>query len=342
MFRTFSLVLIALSTTACFGPKSINPSDFRRVALDANSNPPSIEQMNRSRTRVIVFPTEDKAADAQRLKLGEASTGSIEGFVSESAELIDRTLAEKLTDEIKLAEVKGSGAWGGPDVADYAVLSDITLAKASSKFTAGYTYRDKKGNKHVVPPKCSYSAEVEGNLKVHKMPSLVVSKALTLSGRASESEEVRSNYWYRPNQRCDDSNSRMSGLLQQAASNAIKSQRTELQNVFAPKGYITEKRSGDDGSIFKISLGSNNGAQKGLLVNIHREETVTNQLTQQLENEIIPLGSGEITDQVEEKYSWIYIKDEEVADKILLGDIVTIEYKTSIFEDMGNIKNQFF
>lgn len=339
MLKNIIFVAVVLSTTGCalIGPKAIDPSDFHRVNIPMNNNPPTQAQLAGARTKVIVFRTEDKADLAKKMNIGEASTGAIEGYVTASAELIDRSLAKKLKSEIMLAEVKGSGSWGGPNVADYAVMSDITLAKASSKFSEGYYYKNKKGENIYVSPSCSYSAKIEGNMKVYKLPSLTLVKGMKISGRKSESEDVRKGYWYSRQSRCDNSDTRTSGLLQHAASNAIDRERTELQNNFSAKGYITERRSGEDGDIFKITLGSDSGADKGLDVRIQREETVVNPLTKKEESEIIPLGSGEITDQVESHYAWIFVKDKDTANKLMLGDTVIIIFEKSLWESVNNL-----
>lgn len=322
MLRNIVLIGSVLFLTGCTGSK-INIAEYSKVSLSKSSS-----QVSKSgKKRVVVFESEAKSNLAKKYGISTIATSDIERYVSKTAELVDRNIAGKLKEEILLAETKSSKSWGGENVADYAIMSDITESRVGSKFSDAYTTKDKKGNIYYHSARCKYSATVKGNIKIYTLPSLKLQETLQIADTVSASEDTKYSS-------CSKVYTNADNLLQKAMSGAVENKQSELKNMFAIAGYIKQRRTKVDGDdIFRITLGKNLGAKEGVIARISRTENVVDEHDGQTEIEIIRLGEGIVTNVVEDEYSWILIKDKKVADKLMWGDTVTLFYENDTFFD---------
>ncbi len=319
------LICVPLIFTGCGGwmTKKVDPQAYQSINIDAIEELPSKEMLEGKKPRAVVFKAEEKADLARKMSIGESLTGTIESYLAQGTEIIDRSLAQKLKEEIMLGELNGRSS-GGPSLADFAVLSEITMSKWNKKFNEGRTYRDSDGNFVRIAPSCSYSANVAGNIKIYALPSMSVVETIKFTGTERSKEDSRHSH-------CPITDSQIGGLLAEAAVNAVDTKRTQIQNVFAPMGYITERRTGEDGDIFRVSLGSSRGVAPGDKVSITRKVRVHTQLGGET-TEIVRLGEASIADPVENTYSWVFVDDEELANKLKIGDSVKLVYEAGLLE----------
>lgn len=329
------LVATLLVSSGCASHKVANIDEFQSTVVEKSKYAPSIEQMNRGKHKVVVFALDESGNEvAEQAQLGLSLAGNIEATLTEAktAELVDRQIAERLKEEIKLAEMNNSGAYDGPIIADYAIAGSLTNAAFTHKFIEATSWVDKKGRLHQTPPSFRYTAEVDGILKVYEIPSMKVVRTIKFSDNKGRSEETRSASRYV--ERDDD-------LVRGAARDAISSIKAELKNQFAPQAYIIDKRVKDAKAVFKINLGLEQGAKPGDKCEIFTIRESVNQLTGEVETEKQKVCDAVITDQLSSNSSWIVASVKE-SSQVKLGDEIKIVYSKSTGEylkDAGSLMN---
>ncbi len=89
--------------------------------------------------KVIVLPVDLDFDDPAKKKLQSVVRNELESqIVSSGANLVDRKLANKLKNEIKLAEQSGRYNTKGVPIADLAVITEITSSDLSYKHTKAH------------------------------------------------------------------------------------------------------------------------------------------------------------------------------------------------------------
>ncbi|MFC1588908.1 hypothetical protein ACFL3P_01405 [Pseudomonadota bacterium] len=296
---------------------------------------PTKSQLLRDKVRVVVLDIDDSSVGlAESAKLGVKLRQKVESLLSEGGvDVIDRNLAASLQKEIMLAEMKGQHEYKGPEVADYGVNGNVIAVNFSSSYSKASSWVDKKGETHRTPPKCRYSIEFEGYLKVHALPSLQLVDTIKLTDTESRSHELEG---YSTGRCPNYSKKQLNGLVAQAAVDAVVESTVEIKNNFAPLGYITEARSNDGNNIFKITMGKLVGVQQGQNVNVFQFFKNEDILTGETNIEETKLVSGIVSNKVGNKYAWIIVDDAEKAKRIRLGDAVKVHYENNWFDNMKN------
>lgn len=281
---------------------------------------PNKDQLEARRIKVVVFEAEDSSG-RRIAQAGSVMTQSLASKVSDGgSEIIDRNLANKLQEEVSLAEAKGVGSYSGPAVADFAIKAVLGSINYGNKFVQASTICDKKGRCNTYPAHCEHSAGMAGTVRVYEIPSLRLVTSINVNGSAYVSTETYCN------------SSPAEGLMLKSIENGIHSARTEVQNLFAPKGYVVEKRVNGDKSIFKVMFGTSQGAKSQNSVKIFSLRKNENQLTGKTTVEEIPIATGTISDQVTSEHSWVVVDSADVAKQIRLGDFVKVVYKKGMLE----------
>lgn len=301
-----------------------NLGQYKKSELPKAEEMPSTAEIQNGQSKVVIFEVQDgDIPEATQAKVGSALTGELEKFInSAGAELVDRSVAQKLKEEIRRAEMEGSTGYDGPPVGDFAVRGKISQASFGSEFTEARRWTDDDGDSHYTPPQCTYTAVVTANLTVYSLPSLETATSVQAEGSVSTSEETR-------NSNC---NAGGAGLLRGAAQEAVQVKRDVLQNFFAPKGYVLERRALEDDNVFRVSLGEQYGAKEGAEVRIFKTVESTNPLTGEATTEERKVAEGLVTNQVNSDTSWIRVGEPEAAQKIRMGHQVKIHYERSLFE----------
>lgn len=329
MLRNNLFIIVAtLMLSACGSSTQIKDFEaYQKAPLVKASIMPSKAQLSRDRSRVVILDINDGDVDlAKKSKLGMILRKKIEGLLAESGvDVIDRKLAATLRKEIMLAEMKGIHEYKGPEVADFSVTGDVAAVNFSTSYIKASTWVDKKGESHYSPPRCRYSIQFEGHLKIHALPSLRVVDAIKMDESESRSHEVS-----RYSRSCPAySKEQLQSLIAETGIEAINDSAIDLKNNFAPQGYVTESRFYDGRNIFKITIGGQVGVKEGQAAHVIQFFKNEDALTGETSIEELKLASAIVSNNVGRKYAWIIVDDEEKAKRIRLGDAVKIHFEGS-------------
>jgi len=100
-----------------------------------------------------------------------------------------------------------------------------------------------------------------------------------------------------------------------------------LERFFSTvRGYIIEKRvDRDDEVIFKINIGKNRGLEFGSILNIYGLKKRNGYLSKIEKITSYKIGTAVVSKVFSENWSWIYLQNKKVADKIFKGDKVILK-----------------
>ena len=193
--------------------------------------------------------------------------------------------------------------------AQYLITGEVNDA------TFDYKYRRKEatllvknGQRVYSPPTHNYESCTKGNITIFELPALKQIKDITLKG--CEYNQV--NAWkYKKSNKID------TALVKEGAREATKESIYSLNNFFATKGYILEKKVNGDKIIVKTSLTKAFGAKEGEDVDIYSGDTI--------------IGKGEISDQIMEDGCWVIIDKLNNGATVKSGDYIKIKYKKKGF-----------
>lgn len=332
--KKVALLTMALAMAGCSSTTIKNLDAMQPVSLQPSDVMPSKAELAGGKPRVVVFEAEHgDIALAKSARVGSTIASEIEKHLAATnVELVDRKLANKLRKELALAEMHGKAEYQGEQVADFAILGVVSQAAAGAKFTEGKQFVDKKGNTVTIAPSCKYNGEVAGSVRIYKMPSMRPVTTEELSGSAYSSEDVRYS------QDCAMSKTGAEQFARNAATRAVARMRTNLQNQFAPTGFVIEQRANEDQVVVKVTLGGKHGVKQGDTVEIMNVTRMDNPLTKQTSIETFKLGTARVSNQIGTESAWIII-DEEIAAKIRIGQPVRLQFKKGMFEHMADIRD---
>jgi len=310
--------------TGCASTGLDNLGEYKKKSMPEAEQMPSKAELSGGKSKVVIFEVQDgNIAESKQAKVGVSITGELENYINDAgADLVDRSVAQKLKKEIRAAEMQGSTGYDGPPVGDFAVRGKVSQASFGSEFTEQRTYTNDDGETVTVPPKCTYTANVVANLDIYKLPSLDKAESFQMEGTVDTTEETRSS----------NCNASGQGLLREAAAEAVQVKRDTLQNFFAPKGYVVERRSLEDDNVFRVTLGEDLGAKEGKEVRIFKVVKDKNDLTGKTITEKRKVAEGLITNQVNKGTSWIRVSDPEKAKKVRMGHNVKVHYERGLIE----------
>lgn len=245
-----------------------------------------------------------------------AMRNALETQIDETgANLVDRKIANKAKSEIKLAEQSGRMSTKGVPIADFAIITEITHADLTTKFSERDTYKNKDGETKEIPPSCSYDFDVEAVAKVVALPSMEVMKRIKLEGDFYSSTETS-------NSRCPVSESGYGSMAAKAAAEAVN-HSTELNKMLAASAPVLEMRQCEVGTQVRIAMGKQHKIKPGA-------DIIFSNAVKSLEGEteIYPIGEGYVVNNeinaVTDKYSWVMI-DEEVSLKVKRGTMSKVD-----------------
>ncbi|MFK7889818.1 MAG: hypothetical protein AB8B63_03300 [Granulosicoccus sp.] len=286
------------------------------VPLEEADVLPSPEEVNREKSRVAILPLElfrgqSQVANAESQSLEPALRSELEAslLASGKVDLTDRNLASRLQGALIEYE-KRKGEPPKPfQQADYLIISQIDLAAMESDYRA----KTENSEGRTLPSICIRNAEVSGVLKVYGIKENQIEAITEISGSKRDVTEAPE---------CADLDVKQARqLYQQATQDAVNGSKRFFREFFAPRGYISEKRTDGKGWVFKVSAPGPAMAEYKT-VKIFERRLTENPLTKQFESEVLSIGDARITDQQNEGFVWIYVDDQSVADRVKLGHIV--------------------
>ncbi len=219
-----------------------------------------------------------------------------------------------LKDEIALAQ-EAKAANANLNQADYIIKTEITSKNYTYKYHPAVYYKDKKGKIHRINAYFSYSACIEGYIKIYSLIPFEIKKILNLNECYSSTSE---NFEYLKDY-----------LLKTAIKNAVYDNKVEIFKFFAPKGFIFEIRKKDD-FIIHTTLGSDKGAKAGERVDIYTRKKIKLPFGPQEKTEDIKIGEGIISNIVNKKNSWVIV--EKLNGKLHIGDYVKPNFRHSFWD----------
>jgi len=338
--------IILLALVASCTPTIKNFDQYQKQFLTKSSYLPSEENLAGKPPKVVVFSLDENDTQvATQAALGAAMANNIENILTKNrlAQLVDRKIASKLQKEIALAELNKTGAYKGPQVADYAISGAISNAGFTNKYSSGSTYFDPRTKSMItVPPRFTYKSDVSGNIKIYELPSMMVVENIDFKGSKSRNENVQqkggvSFGGLQVGGEQVKGADRDDSLVRKAGEDAIDNASVSIKNAMAHKGYILEKRVLEKKMIFKISLGSDNGLVPGDKFEVSGQYESENSITGKVEVERRIIGKGTISDRIDPKAAWVIIDDENQAMKIRLGDTIKMKYQKSFFDSAAKM-----
>ncbi len=336
-------LLIALVCVLAFSscaPTIKDLSLYQKQYLTKSKYLPSKDELKGKTPTMVVFPLEVSNNTARRSSLDKSVASNIENILTKNklVKLVDRRAAKILEKEIKLSELNNTGSYKGPQISDYAISGSISDAGFNKKYIAASSYLNPDSGQYVnTPAKFRYSANVSGNIKVYKLPSMNVDQNIEFRGSATRSENVQTQGGVRIGAVAvggtqSAGKSKDDNLVRKAAQNAIANIEVEIKNALSARGYVLEKRVNEDGDlIFKVTVGSRNGIEHGDDVEIVGKFDVSNPITNDYEVEKRSVAKGVISNIIQPRFAWIIVKDKKTAAKIRLGDVVKLKYKRGLW-----------
>ncbi len=252
-----------------------------------------------------------------------------------TVEILDRTIADKFEDEIRLSEMSNADATNDIDLtaAKYAISGSLSNAHFASTFIQARRWIDKEGKTHYIPAHYIYKASVSGILKIYAIPSMKILKTIEFSDNVTRSEDSR---FYGHQHYPSD----VSGMLLTAGASAIHATRHTFKNYLAPKGYIMEQRIHDDERIVQVSIGKADGLVTGNEVDVYTTVSSINPFTDEQEIQSYKIATGIVSDQLSEHRAWIILEDYTQEPK--LGDYIKAVYSkqfSDYLNDAGRVLN---
>ncbi len=312
--------LLALGGCAAAG---VSLSDYpKEVEMQPADHLPTEAQLNlQGRAKVVVFVADDSKLDnARNAQAGNTLTSAIEEMLgANGAEVVDRSIAGRLGQELQLAEVKGVGGYEGPSVANFAVKPTIALAEYGSEYVPASSFVDKQGKTYFTPASWTHKSSVNISLNVYEIPSLRQLKTFNGKGRETKST--------------NDQGGRDLGvsMIRAATQDALKDVQSGFLNQFAPKGYVLGKRQNGSKSLFRISIGSDQGIVPDIPVVIFTEKESIHPITKKVGYDRIPVAEGRVSDLVTAGEAWVVPDDEDKAKRVRMGDQVGVVHKDSVW-----------
>ncbi len=325
-FFCFSILLLSgcgasIDSIEAYAPIPLEKSDFM----------PSKEEIKGAKTKVVLTPIDDENFYlARKANLGQSLFVELEHELSSSGtvEVLDREISKKFENEIRLSELNQDSQMSEVELsaAKYAISGSLSNAQFISRFTQTQRWTDKEGKVHVIPAYYTYTASVDGILKIYSIPSMKVVKTIKFSDSTSRSEDSK---FYGHNHQPQD----MAGMINKAGRYAIHSTRNEFKNFLAPKGYVMEQRNDGDDIIVQVTIGSADGLETGEDVTLYSVKSTINPFTDEEEIHDVKIASGIISDKITAHRAWIIIKDK--TQEIKIGDYVKAYYSNG-FGDFFN------
>lgn len=298
--------------------------------IDADIQPEKDDIYAKKKRLVVVPPDLNDIELAMQSELDYKMTKSLEkylrfGGVKIVDRNIERDMVNRLREEIILAEKNGKGKYKGADFSDYAIYGEVTKALYELEHKPASSYTNKKGKTVNISAKDKHTVTLGFVMKVYKIPELTLVYPVTMEKsltRTINSGESKNNF-------------NVGNLFANASDKIVKKYREKFQNYFSPAGYAVERKQFKDRNIFKMTAGKLVGITPGQKVRIFSQKMNINSLLgTQVSNEYV--AEGVVTEMIENKHSWVYVKNSIQAEKIRLGDKMTPVFEQSFFESILN------
>ncbi|MGI9876377.1 hypothetical protein ACKVMW_12355 [Vibrio chagasii] len=309
MLRKTLMATAVLATLAgCASPAVEVCTPDTRVEIEKSEvEIPSTEDI-----KVIVLSPSISFKDAAKTKLITSMRNELETQISTSgAELVDRSLANKLKKEIVFAEQSGRYNTKGASVADIAVITEITASDLTYKYKEEREREKDDGEVKHYPAECKFEVSVKAVTKVVAVPSMSLIKRIEMEGDEQITVEESDS-------ECPITIGQYQSLASKAATEAVE-HTYDLKQLLAASAPVSELRQCEHGSMVKLNMGTNKKVTPGAEVLFSKAMK-----SNEGDVEIFPIGKGHVVNNqhnaVTPKYSWVSI-DEETAKRVEAGSL---------------------
>ncbi len=316
-----AVILAALSGCATNTIKE-DPMSWPAVSIGKAQYMPSDEQLDprkMGRTRVVVMQARDSPSYRGQ-GLADHATAGLEQLVGSTGkvEIIDRKLADKLDNELKLIEVRGtaSSGYNGPVEADFAVTVELGPSSFNSRYAQAVQIPQKDKPPLVITPAGFVNAaKAAMTVRVYELPSLRVVMQEAVEGSVSQAGQP-----FQVNA------SQGLNLVRDAITDGVSDVKGKLLTELSPRGYIIDRRSKDKKSIFRALISAQAGAKQGDTVEIYsvRQNSIEFGNMKRTSFEEVKVATGKVSNLVNNDFSWIIVDDEKQAAAVKQGDVVRI------------------
>lgn len=335
---TLSLVF---SGGAVAKPKNIKDfDDYFANSMEDGDFLPTKEMVNDKKKRVAVTPVEILSEQQEEYsQIAVLMRNRLEDLVGKVGVLMDRGVSARLGNELGRIELT-EGMTPTDNVntgnAQIAIVPSVISITGGSMDKAAESGENMFGKEYTSAQKCVLTIELETTVKLVTLDTMEIDSIHT-QGSGSVTVE---------NTTC------RAGLMQAnlatLTSNAIQDVAREvygpLSSMLIPTAYVLERRTLTKkekvrGNLFKITLGSDDGIGDASKVTIYSKRSFFNKLTEETEIDRIKIADATITNKINSKSSWLFVKDNTQASRVRLGDIVeiTVKSKSGGFNLFGDI-----
>ncbi|WP_440876294.1 hypothetical protein [Thalassotalea sp. PLHSN55] len=337
MIKNIITLTAAMSLAGCASTSIDNDSASQIISnpqlkreLPKASLMPTKAQLVGKQLKVLVLDAEERNDLAKSSFAGSAMIGSLDNLLHQAGvELVDRSIATKVKNEIIAYET--SGEYDSPllDLVDVSILPVITSATFNYEFKEGHEAKNIiTGKQTWVKPSCSFKATVAGVAKTYKLPELKLASQVELSGVSEISRDARSSS-------CKISTNEKQGLIAQAAKQSIRNYKQIIQNEFSPKGYVIQYKVLNEKHFIQINIGENKKLVEGSSIQFVKQVKNTNDLTGESSIDNVTIGEGDVTNLIQTKTAWVNVEP-EVASRLSLGDIAQVEFKKGAWDYLND------
>jgi hypothetical protein len=322
--KLITLSTIFLLATGC---KTLPPMPTQQM-----QNIPTLEGFENidfsvTDNKIIVAPGTNVNVPSE---LQAAFGDKIESLVRDAgSEVVDRTLAGKFADEIKLNESMNENfeSYNGPIEAKFVVIPKVTSHSFTSEYTRASSYVNKKGETVRVDPYCSYRGKASGTVEIRQLPSMAKVLSVSLTGSDYSTQDNPSS------SRCKEQNM-ISGAIYSSIDDLLvkgTDHHLTINKYVGSQGVIIGARKVEDKIYYETNLGRMHGAKEGLAVKVYIE----------IDGELVPVANGEMlnSDNVLMKKS--YVKLDSNGTEIKKGMIIKLSGEcTDVFCSAGTMLDQ--
>lgn len=310
--QNFIIAIICLAIQSCSSYKIDNFDQYKPVKVTSAD----LSEIKKSQQPAIaILPVDDTGEFSKKHEIGKMMSNVIETEIKQNkwAAFQDRGLLDKIKNEIIISEANSKPVnISTPIPADFIVNMKVNNAGGSSSSVINWAelinllLNGKTSDSGIMQP--AYTAFLNANMDIISMPDFKTIKSLN----------------------CDAKYSRSTGGVVQYDHSALQNAVNKCMDKFIPEiikniqlfSQIVEKRIFEDTAIFKIDIGSANGLKEGQVVKIKRfyEDGLSKDTG---------VKKAYISENIDENYAWIIIKDKKELAGIKVGDFayVKIDYE---------------
>lgn len=316
-----ALVVLVAGAIGCATSRVSNLDAYDDVPMNRVVPYPSQEELRKRSFELVIIDRPAVGIDDGLLERSRAQVRrALEGLTADAgAELTDRSVGRvgELRTEGVLGELEGRAteAVAGADYALATRFSKYQYAGEYSKpFKMPWQSDEEVANK---PGTCEHTASIE-----------LVVQMIEIEGNDKVTKTFFLEHFAEQKTRdldpaCTLPSVTLEALFEKALDEALSCLDLPLGMALAPRGHLNghRKAPGADRHIYRITLGSEQGIERGETVEIRREQRSMSPTGKEtLEERVI--ATGEVTDQVRAQLSWIAVDPSKADASLLDGDVV--------------------